>query len=69
VTITAKNSATTVENQIPSSFHISGIIITAAVWNKRVLRKDISAEIGPSFRAVKKAEPKMAMPAKKKEKA
>ena len=69
VTTTAINSATTTESQIPSIFHIKGIINTAAVWNKSVLKKDISAEVRPSLSAVKKEEPKIAIPEKIKEKA
>ena len=39
---------------------------TAAHWNTRVRRNEISAEVRPSFRAVKKEEPKMASPENKK---
>lgn len=69
VTATAINSAATIEYHIPSRPKNSGKIITAALWNKSVLRNDISAEVRPSFKAVKNAEPNMAVPAKIKEKA
>ena len=69
VTITARASATTIENQIPSTpLKIIGKIITAATWKTRVLINEMIAEIGPLFRAVKNDEPKIANPENKKEK-
>ena len=47
---------------------IRGKTKTAIVWNKRVRKKEMIAEMGPLLRAVKKEEPKMATPENKKEK-
>ena len=63
------SSATTIEYHIPSSPQISGKIKTAALWNRRVLRKEMSAEVNPSLRAVKKADPKIENPTKRNENA
>ena len=41
-------------------------MITAAHWNTSVRRKEIRAEVSPSFSAVKKEEPKMAKPENRK---
>lgn len=62
-------SATTIETQMPSIPKISGNNIIAAAWNTNVLKKEIKAEISPLLRAVKKDEPKIAIPAKINEKA
>lgn len=59
---TAIISANTTENQIPSTPQKRGKIKTDEIWNTKVLRKEISAEVSPSFKAVKKEEPKMANP-------
>ena len=67
VIITAITSATTMDAQIPSRSKNMGIIKTAATWNKRVRRKEITAEVSPSFNAVKNPDPKIAKPAKRKE--
>ena len=40
----------------------------AAVWNTKVRGNEMMAEVRPSFKAVKKAEPKMATPERRKEK-
>ena len=61
---TAMTSATTTDHQMPSSFQIMGSRITAPNWNTRVRRKEIIAEVTPSFSAVKKPEAKMAYPIK-----
>ena len=61
-------SAETIENQIPFSPHKIGKIKTAEIWNTKVRRKEIRAEVSPSFKAVKKEEPNMANPENKKEK-
>ncbi len=53
---------------MPSRPQISGRSRTAEIWKTRVRRKEIRAEVRPSPSAVKKAEPKMANPAKRKEK-
>ena len=73
VTITAKNSATTIDSQIPITFFSGslnniGKIKTAATWKSKVLKNDIIADTGPLFNDVKKDEPKMAIPEKRKEK-
>ena len=52
---------------MPSSPQISGKISTAADCNTNVLKKEIKAEIGPLLRAVKKDDPKIAKPVKRKE--
>lgn len=54
---------------MPSSCQISGRRSTAKTWNTSVREEEISAEVRPSLRAVKKPEPKMAKPEKRKEKA
>ena len=59
-------SAPTAENQIPSTPQNLGRMRTAAVWKQRVRRKDITAEIKPLFKAVKKPELKIPIPAKRK---
>ena len=69
VTATAINSAVIMDNHIPSRPKKTGKIITAAHSKTRVLKNEISAEVSPSLRAVKNAEPKIAKPAKKNEKA
>ena len=56
---TAMNSATTMETQMPSIPHSSGRRMTAALWNTSVRRKEMMAEVTPSFSAVKKLEAKM----------
>ena len=68
VTATARASAATVESQMPSRPQSNGRISTARHWNTSVRRKEIRAEVNPSFRAVKKEEPKMAIPENRKEK-
>ena len=65
---TAIISANTTENQIPSTPQKRGKTKTDEIWNTKVLRKEISAEVSPSFKDVKKEEPKMANPENKKEK-
>lgn len=65
---TAITSAETMESQIPVSPQKTGKIKTAEIWNTKVRRKEISAEVNPSFNAVKKEEPNMAKPENKKEK-
>ena len=66
--IAAISSATTMDIQIPSTPHTSGKSKIAAIWKTSVRRKEIAADTGPLFRAVKKPEPKIAKPAKRKEK-
>ena len=67
-TTVASNSATTNESHTPSIPIIKGKKMTADVWNTRVLKKDMIAEINPLLSAVKKDEPKIAIPVNKKEK-
>ena len=47
---------------MPSSCQISGSSSTAATWNTSVRKNDISAEVSPSFSAVKNEEPKIEKP-------
>ena len=62
VTTTAATSANTMESQIPVSCQISGMIKTNATWNTSVRKNEISADVSPSFSAVKKEEPKIGIP-------
>ena len=54
---------------MPSTPQNRGKNITAAIWNTKVRRKEIAAETRPLLSAVKKEEPKIANPEKRKEKA
>ena len=65
----ANTSAAVMAHQMPSMSNSTGRTRTQQVWKSSVRRKEISADVSPSFRAVKKEEPKMAKPAKRKEKA
>ena len=47
-------SAAMIAPQIPSNPNIKGSSMTAASWNTSVRRKEISAEMRPLLRAVKK---------------
>ncbi len=51
---------------MPSNFHTSGRIKIAGIWNRKTREKERTAEIKPLFKAVKKDEPKMENPAKRK---
>ena len=55
-----------IENHMPSSPKKIGIIKTEEHWKSNVLRKAIVAEVKPSFRAVKNAEPNIEIPENKK---
>lgn len=55
--ITAKNSATMMEIHTPSIPKNIGSSNTAEVWNTRVRRKEMMADVIPSLSAVKKPEP------------
>ena len=55
------------DTQTPSRSQKIGRIKTQAVWNTRVRRKEMTAEINPLFRAVKKDEPKMLKPQNRKD--
>lgn len=61
-------SATTIDHQMPSTPHNRGSNKTATIWKTRVRRKEIIAEVKPSFNAVKNPEAKIANPIKRKEK-
>ena len=63
----AISSATMTEYQMPSIPKTKGNSNTAAIWNTRVRKKAISAEVRPSFKAVKNPEPKIAIPMNRKE--
>ena len=67
VTIVARSSAMTNDSHTPSISITKGKSNTAEVWNTRVLKKDIIAEIRPLFNAVKNDEPKIAIPQNKNE--
>ena len=56
------NSATTMEIQIPSMPQKIGNNRIQAHWKTKVRRKEISAEVRPSFKAVKKLEVKIPNP-------
>ena len=56
-----------IESQIPSIPQISGRTSTAITWNYIARRKEIRADVSPSFRAVKKADPYIEIPEKRKE--
>ena len=64
---TAITSAATVENHMPSRLQIRGKAKTAEHWKMKVRKKEISAEVTPSPRAVKKEEPKIAKPENRKD--
>ena len=59
------NSAKTVEAHMPSTPRSLGSRSTAPSSNTMVRRKEISADTGPSFSAVKKLELNTAMPVNK----
>ncbi len=67
LTRTAKNSARTMDTQIPSLPINNGRIKTAATWNTSVRRNDMIADTGPLFRAVKKDEVQIPKPENRKE--
>ncbi len=46
---TAITSANTMESQMPSTPRNTGKIRTEAIWNTKVRRNEISAEVRPSF--------------------
>ena len=62
-------SAITAEIQIPFTPINSGRIITAEVLNTKVLKKEMTAEMTPLLKAVKKADPKIFIPVRMKQKA
>ena len=63
------NSATTMENHTPSIPQILGRTIIAMLWKTKVLKNAISAEVNPSFKAVKNAEVNIPNPEKIKQSA
>ena len=56
LTIIAKISATTTESQIPFIPHIAGRRNIITTWKSNVLKKDITADTTPLFKAVKNAD-------------
>lgn len=58
-------SATIIEIHMPSVLRIRGKIITQINWKTKVLKIDISAEMTPLFKAVKKEEPYIENPEKR----
>lgn len=67
VTIIDIISAPTMDSQIPSISQKIGNKITAAIWKTRVRINDITADVKPSFNAVKKEEPNTEKPDSRKE--
>ena len=63
----AIDSAITTENQIPSKPNNNGTHKTDKLSKTKVLRKEIKADVKPSFKAVKKPDTKMEVPENKKE--
>ena len=57
----------TIEIQIPFKLKIRGKIITHVTWKTNVLKKEIIADVTPSFNAVKKLDKNIAKPANKNE--
>ena len=64
-TTKAANSATTTENQMPNTPKSAGRIKIAAISNKKVRKKEISAETKPLFNAVKNEDAHVLMPLNK----
>ena len=67
VTKSANSSAAEMASQTPSMSKKMGRISTAATWKTSVRRKEMAADTPPLPRAVKKEEPKIANPEKRKE--
>ena len=63
LTTKASASATTVALQIPFMPNNCGIIKIDPTWNTNVRNKEINAETGPLFKAVKNHEAKIFIPA------
>ena len=59
----AKNSATTIDSQIPSTPIMRGKIKTAATWKTNVRHTESNADINPLFSDVNTAEPNIENPA------
>ena len=59
----AKNSATTIDSQIPSTPINNGRTNTATTWNIKVRHNEIKADNNPLFNDVKKPEPNIDNPA------
>ena len=62
VRMVAKNSATTIDNHMPSTPINRGKMNTAATWNTSVLQIDIKADNNPLLSAVKKPDPNIENP-------
>ena len=65
VSVDAKNSATIIDTQIPSTPINKGRMNTAATWNTNVLQIDIKADIKPLLSEVNNADPNTENPAMK----
>ena len=59
LTINESTSATTIEIHIPFIPKILGSNKIIIIWNTKVLKKDIIADVNPSFNAVKNDEAKI----------
>ena len=55
-------SAAVTASHTPSIPRITGSSRTTAIWNTKVLKKEIAADTAPSLRAVKKEEAKILKP-------
>ena len=64
-TTKAANSAATTENQMPKTPKNAGRIKIAAISNKKVRKKEISAETKPLLNAVKNEDAHVLMPLNK----
>lgn len=55
-----------IDHQIEEGPNIKGSINAKAIWNTKVLEREINDEIVPLFKAVKKQEPNIEIPQTKK---
>ena len=61
----ARNSATTIDDHIPSTPKMSGKIKTHTNWNTKQRQNEMIADINPLFNPVKKDDPNIVYPVKK----
>ena len=66
-TADARISEKTIDHQIPTAPIRRGRVITKVIWNTSVRTNEMNPDISPLFNAVKNADPKIAIPAKKNE--
>ena len=60
-----RNSATTIDDHIPSTPNTNGRRKTNPSWNTNVLKNEINADINPLFNPVKNDEPNIEKPVNK----